>query len=134
MWNTSNQSDAGGEWAGKAKEYTVNTIYYSKGNVHFNTSDNVLFPFDLDRLSKVSSFFRDLDDIPQPSGKKIGAHIPGQTIIDRLNNELSLNERADIDIPTHMDAIIIFPECDAKALQPWLNLVSFGGAYFTDQV
>ncbi|ODN79161.1 hypothetical protein L198_07911 [Cryptococcus wingfieldii CBS 7118] len=128
MSNTSNQSDAGGEMAGKVKEYTLNTntIYYSVGNVHFITSDNVLFPFDLDRLAKVSSVFRDLRNIPQPSGKEIGAPISGQTILEKLN-ELSLNEREDIS--RHTDAVIIFPECNAKALQPWLNLVSLSGAH-----
>ncbi|ODN79160.1 hypothetical protein L198_07910 [Cryptococcus wingfieldii CBS 7118] len=126
MSTTSNQAHSGGEWAGELKEYTVNTMYYYKGNVHFITSDNVLFPFDLDRLAKVSSVFRDLRNIPQPSGKEIGAPISGQTILEKLN-ELSLNEREDIS--RHTDAVIIFPECNAKALQPWLNLVSDGGAY-----
>ncbi|ODN79162.1 hypothetical protein L198_07912 [Cryptococcus wingfieldii CBS 7118] len=128
MLTTFNQAVAGGETAGQAKKYTVNTdtIYYSEGNVYFITSDNVLFPFDLERLGKVSSFFRDLGDIPQPSGKDIGDPVSGQSILDKLNG-LSLNEQEDIS--THTDVIIIFPECDSKALQPWLNLVSFGGAY-----
>ncbi|TYJ51176.1 hypothetical protein B9479_008269, partial [Cryptococcus floricola] len=53
MPTTSNQADAGGKTAGKAKEYSVNTIYCFEGSVHFITSDNVIFPFDLDRLAKV---------------------------------------------------------------------------------
>ncbi|TYJ51690.1 hypothetical protein B9479_007740, partial [Cryptococcus floricola] len=40
MPTTSNQAEAGGETAGKEKEYLVNTTYYSKGSIHFITSDN----------------------------------------------------------------------------------------------
>ncbi|TYJ51689.1 hypothetical protein B9479_007739 [Cryptococcus floricola] len=126
MSTTSNQADAGGETAGKEKEYSVNTTYYSKGSIHFITSDNVIFPFDLDRLAKDSSFFRDLGDIPQPSGKEVRASVSGQTIREKLN-ELPLNERENIS--THTDAAIVFPECDARSLQHWLSLVYPRGAH-----
>ncbi|WVQ77615.1 hypothetical protein IAR50_007303 [Cryptococcus sp. DSM 104548] len=105
----------------KKKEYTINPVcYFSKGNVHFITSDNVLFSFDLKRLAVVSSFFKDLVDIPRALAKKTAAPVSSQTLLDTLT-QLSLEEQEDLG--ELIDALVVYPECSSKALQPWLNLV-----------
>ncbi|WVQ77639.1 hypothetical protein IAR50_007327 [Cryptococcus sp. DSM 104548] len=84
--------------------YTIHPVHYDEGNVHFITTDNVLFSFQLGRLATVSSFFKDLGDIPQPPGR---APHQRKDISNRINN-----------IP------LIFPECTSHVLEAWLALVS----------
>ncbi|ODN73043.1 hypothetical protein L202_08438 [Cryptococcus amylolentus CBS 6039] len=108
------------------KEYKINSIHRS-GNVHFITTDNVLFSCDLDRLAEASSFFRNLGEIPQSpeAGKKATTtHISSQELRDQL---VQLSTEEQEDIAKHIDAAITFPECGSQVLDPWLGLLVFGG-------
>ncbi|TYJ52582.1 hypothetical protein B9479_006832 [Cryptococcus floricola] len=106
------------------KEYKIHPFYRS-GNVHFITTDDVLFSCDLDRLTEMSSFFRDLSEIPQPPGKKATTtQMSSQDLHDKLA-QLSTKEHGDI--AKYTDAAVVFPECGSKVLEPWLNLTLLAG-------
>ncbi|ODN87379.1 hypothetical protein L198_07003 [Cryptococcus wingfieldii CBS 7118] len=108
----------------KTKEYKIHPFYRS-GNVHFITTDDVIFSCDIDRLAEMSSFFRDLSEIPQPPGKKATTtQMSGQDLHDQLA-QLSTEEQGDI--ATHTDGAVIFPECGSDVLEPWLNLILLAG-------
>ncbi|ODN87381.1 hypothetical protein L198_07005 [Cryptococcus wingfieldii CBS 7118] len=102
------------------KAYKIHP-FYRYGNVHFITTDDVLFSCHLDSLTEISSFFRDLSEIPQPPGKKATTtRMSGQDLHDQLA-QLSIEEHEDI--AKHTDAAVVFPECGSEALEPWLNLI-----------
>ncbi|ODN73044.1 hypothetical protein L202_08439 [Cryptococcus amylolentus CBS 6039] len=106
------------------KEYKIHSFYRS-GNVHFITTDDVLFSCDIDRLAEMSSFFRDLSEIPQPPGKK---YMRTQTSSQDLHDQpaqLSIEQQGDV--AKHTDAAVVFPECGSDVLECWLNLILLAG-------
>ncbi|TYJ51407.1 hypothetical protein B9479_008019, partial [Cryptococcus floricola] len=106
------------------KEYKIHP-FYRFGNVHFITTDDVIFSCDLDRLTEMSSFFRDLSEIPQPPGKSATTtQMSSQDLHNKLA-QLSTEEHGDI--AKHTDAAVVFPECGSKVLEPWLNLILLAG-------
>ncbi|TYJ51409.1 hypothetical protein B9479_008021 [Cryptococcus floricola] len=127
MSTTSNaDGDAANETVDKntKKEYKIHPFYRS-GIVHFITTDDVLFSCDLERLTEMSSFFRDLSEIPQPPGKKATTT---QMSSQELHNQLAqLSSEEHGDIAKHTDAAVVFPECGSKVLEPWLNLILLAG-------
>ncbi|WVQ77616.1 hypothetical protein IAR50_007304 [Cryptococcus sp. DSM 104548] len=123
--STPTQAGATGETAEAKQMFTISTVcYFPEGDVHFITSDNVLFYFDLKCLAEVSSFFTDLNDVPQPPGAKTAAPVSSQTLLDTLG-QLSIEDQEDLG--KHTNVLVVYPECSSKALQPWLDLVYGGG-------